>query len=177
MLESFVSSRIRRTLLEYIVKSPTERFYLRGLAKTLDLPVTPLRRELKRLEHAGMLQACDEGNIRFYTVQVASAAFQELQQATAAAPVPPALPPTPAAVPVVPTPVRRTALQGPALVGMAVAGVAVMLTVVGLAYVSLIEEGAGQRPAMSVATGPSAAGTMRSQRWQLVPGGFGGLSQ
>lgn len=177
MLESLVSSRIRRTLLEYLAQSPTERFYLRGLAKTLALPITPLRRELKRLEEAGMLQAMEEGNIRFYTVNTASAVFQELRQATAATPVPPAihLPAVPA--PIVALPKPRATLRGPALVGVALAGVAVMLTVAGLAYVSLIEEGAGKRSGMSMAHGPSAAGTMRSQRLQLVPGGFGGFSQ
>lgn len=175
MLESFISSRIRRTLFEYLVKSPTERFYLRGLAKTLDLPVTPLRRELKRLEETGMLQACDEGNIRFYTVQVSSTAFHELQQAAATPPVTPL--PLPAMAAVIAPPVRSAALRGPVLIGVTVAGIAVMLTVVGLAYVSLIGEGTSPRSGLSIAKGPSAAGTMRSQRWQLMPGGFGGFSQ
>src|SRR3989338_4742058 len=86
MLEALVSSRIRRTLLEYLVTHPNDRFYLRGLAKDLGLSISPLRRELKRLEQSGMLTAYDEGNMRFYTVNVNSPAFQELRQVGLPAP-------------------------------------------------------------------------------------------
>src|SRR3989338_290561 len=86
MLEALVSSRIRRTLLEYLVTHPNDRFYLRGLAKDLGQSISPLRRELKRLEQSGMLTAYDEGNMRFYTVHVNSPAFQELRQVGLPAP-------------------------------------------------------------------------------------------
>ena len=56
MLETFISSRIRRALFEYILCHAGERFYLRGVAKELSLSISPLRRELKRLEQAGMLR-------------------------------------------------------------------------------------------------------------------------
>ena len=80
MLETLVSSRIRRTLFEYILSHPTERFYLRGLAKDLGLSVSPLRRELKRLERSGMLRAEAEGNILFYRVNPQAPVFLQLQQ-------------------------------------------------------------------------------------------------
>ena len=80
MLETLVSSRIRRTLFEYVLSHHADRFYLRGIAKELNLSVSPLRRELKRLEHSGMLKADQEGNILFYTVNVDSPAFLQLQQ-------------------------------------------------------------------------------------------------
>lgn len=80
MLEAFVSSRIRRALLEYILTHRADRFYLRGLARTLQLPVSPLRRELKRLQQAGMLGVSQEANILFYAVDTASAAFLQLEQ-------------------------------------------------------------------------------------------------
>ena len=82
MLENLVSSRIRRTLFEHILLCPGDRFYLRGLAKTLQLPVSPLRRELKRLEQAGMLTSVPEGNILFYTVNTASPQFLQLKHAS-----------------------------------------------------------------------------------------------
>ena len=81
MLEALVSSKIRRALLEYLLTHPGTRFYLRGLAKELDLAVSPLRRELKRFERSGILQASPEGNILFYTVNTRSPAFIELQHA------------------------------------------------------------------------------------------------
>ena len=79
MFESLISSRIRRSLLEHIVSRPDDRFYLRGLSKELGLSVSPLRRELKRLEHSGMLKAIPEGNMVFYEADKTSAAFLELQ--------------------------------------------------------------------------------------------------
>ena len=82
MLEALVSSRIRRTLFEYLLSHASDRFYLRSLAKKLQLSVSPLRRELKRLERSGMLAAVQEGNILFYTVNTGSPAFLQLQRAT-----------------------------------------------------------------------------------------------
>ena len=82
MLERLVSSRIRRALFEYILTHPHDRFYLRGLAKALNLSISPLRRELKQLEHAGMLRVTEEANIRFYTVNTESVEFLQLRQAT-----------------------------------------------------------------------------------------------
>ena len=87
MLETLVSSRIRRTLFEYLLTHSTDRFYLRGLAKQLSLSISPLRRELARLEQSGMLQAVEEGNMRFYTVNATSPAFLQLKQAGLAASV------------------------------------------------------------------------------------------
>jgi hypothetical protein len=81
MLEALISSRIRRALFEYILAHPAERFYLRGLAKSLGLSVSPLRRELKRLEQSGMLRAAQEGNMLFYMVNTEAPAFLQLQQA------------------------------------------------------------------------------------------------
>ena len=81
MLETLVSSRIRRTLLEHILAHPDERFYLRGLAKHLGLSVSPLRRELLRLEQLGLLRAYDEANVRFYIVNQSCPMFQQLKQA------------------------------------------------------------------------------------------------
>lgn len=82
MFETLISSRIRRTLFEHLLAHPAERFYLRGLAKALGLSISPLRRELKRLERAGILQAAQEGNILFYAVNTTSIEFLQLTQAS-----------------------------------------------------------------------------------------------
>ena len=130
MLETFVSSKIRRALLEYILTHPTGRFYLRGLAKTLGLPVSPLRRELKRLERSGMLTATPEANILFYTVQTASPAFLELRRVGLAA-----VEPGPTSAPAS-APVAQPSLRGPILVGAATVGLALLLVVASIAYLS-----------------------------------------
>ena len=81
MLESLVASKIRRTLLEYILTHLDHRFYLRGVAKELVLPVSPVQRELKRLERLGLLKTQQEANIRFYLVDQACPHFVQLKQA------------------------------------------------------------------------------------------------
>ena len=86
MLETLISSRIRRALFEYILRHAGERFYLRGVAKELSLSISPLRRELKRLEQVGMLRTAQEGNMLFYTVDTESPLFHQLQQATLTSP-------------------------------------------------------------------------------------------
>jgi len=81
VLETLVSSRIRRALFEHLLTRPRDRFYLRGLAKDLNLSISPLRRELKRLERSGMLKAVQEGNMVFYAVEPTSPQFLQLQRA------------------------------------------------------------------------------------------------
>ncbi len=191
MLETLVSSRIRRTLYEHLLIHPQDRFYLRGLAKELGLSVTPLRRELKRLEHSGVLNAVEEGNMLFYTVNATSPLFQQLQQAGHPA-ADPALALPPQAIPVgVISADRgpsswRSPLSGPAVLMAAGVGLALMLVVVGVFYLGMTNQQlvaqaltmlSTRKAAVTVvAPQPSASGAMRGQRWQVVPGGFGGFS-
>jgi len=196
MLETLVSSKVRRALLEYILRHPQDRFYLRGLAKDLSLSVSPLRRELKRLEHAGMLQAIQEGNILFYQVHMNSPAFLQLKGASLPAP-------TPMAVeeprPLVSGPIHvgtispdrkwwlwQGPLSRPALMGVAGIGMALLLIVAGVTYLVLTNQRViaqatraittQQAEVTIVAPAASTSGTMRGARWQVVPGGFGGFS-
>ena len=81
MLEPLVSSKIRRALIEHLLAHPEERFYLRGLSKELGLSITPLRRELKRLEQFGLLKTSQEANILFYVIDQASPVFSQLKAA------------------------------------------------------------------------------------------------
>ena len=204
MLEAFISSRIRRTLFEYLLTHPTDQFYLRGLAKSLGLSVSPLRRELARLERSGMLAAVQEGNIRFYRVNTESPAFRQLQHVgqivpdreTVGEPPAPAIavgvlsaPPPPPA-PIAPTPhqdSRRSPLRGPALVGAAIVGMALMLILASLVYLTMTNDRLASvarrvlttRAAEVTVVAPSSSvtsGLMRGQRWQVLPGGFGGFS-
>ena len=206
MLESLVSSRIRRALLEHILLYPTTRFQLRGLAKELHLSITPLRRELKRLETAEVLHACQEGNMLVYTVNTQAPAYQQIKQAglgtipetshTAAV----AMMESPAAAPaatgrVIPvgiissTSVARSArrpLRGPVLIGVVTVGLALFVIIVALGYLTMTHEHLMAQAIRLLTTRkaqvtvvmppPSSSGTMRGSRWQIVPGGFGGFS-
>lgn len=202
MLESLVSSRIRRALLEHILLHPTTRFHLRGLAKELHLSITPLRRELKRLEAAGVLQACEEGNMLVYTVNAQTVAYQQIKQAGlgVSQSVPVAVMGSPVAAPAaagraIPVGVISPALQalparrplrGPVLIGVVTVGLALVVIIVALGYLTMTHEHlmaqavrlltAREAQVTVVMPPPSSSGTMRGARWQVVPGGFGGFS-
>jgi len=172
MLEALVSSRIRRALLEHVLLHSTDRFYLRGLAKELGVSISPLRRELKRLEHAGMLSACQEGNMLFYAVQTASPVFLQLRQAglgigttssgsgfgvqgsglevVAQSPEPRTRSLQGIPIGVISADSMRPSwwrgsLRGPVLIGAAAAGMAVMVVVAGLAYFTLTNQQAASQ--------------------------------
>ena len=198
-LETLISSRVRRTLIEHLLSHPKDRFYLRGLAKELGLSVSPLRRELKRLEQAGALKAMPEGNILFYEANPDAPVFQRVRQAAQPAASMPA--PQPAREPVAasPQPVMQPAAPQPMAVtvrpavGFAplarlmviAAGGALafaLLVGAGLAYVSVKKPQAVSRVIRALEGRPNAAmvapatsGMMRGGRWRLVPGGFGGF--
>lgn len=170
MLEELVSSRIRRALLEHILLHPQDRFYLRGLAKTLNLSVTPLRRELKRLERSGMLTAVREGSILFYTVETTSQPFLKLRSVI--------LPDAPTAVVSLPVAPRKRWAFAPVLVGVAavlmLAG-AVSLALASRQLASVSRTLVTRKAEVTVVMPPhSSSGVMRSSKWQLVPGGVGG---
>ena len=160
MLETLISSRIRRTLFEYLLSHPTQYFYLRGLAKELNLSISPLRRELARLERAGVLIVVPEANIRFYRVNTESPVYRQLKQAFQSSPIPQpvmAIASAPVQFPTSEPPVHdtspparplaepgrarpRSPLQGPALVGAAVVGMVLMVIVASLFYFSMTND-------------------------------------
>ena len=189
MLETLISSRIRRTLLEYILAHPTERFYLRGIAKSLALSVSPLRRELKRLEQSGVLHAVPEGNMLFYEVDTSSPTFLQLKHANERPEAPSEAPVViPVGVVAAPRPSSwQGPLPGPVLAGAAAVGLTLVLLIAGLVYLNMTQERlvtqtsralAVNKPEVTVVVpdGGTASGVMRGSRWQILPGGFGGFS-
>jgi len=202
VLETFVPSRIRRTLLEHLLTHPSDRFYLRGLAKELGLTVSPLRRELKRLEALGVLKASQEANIRFYVVDQTSPSFAHLRSAVSpvAAPIPQIpVPVSPSPAPLVTSTVLshakverirralRPVIHWPVALGLASTVVALMLGAV-TSYLAVTNQRllaltrqAVTAPRAQVTVVESveprpASGEMQSSRWRLMPGAMGGFS-
>ena len=186
MLETLVPSRIRRTLLEHILTHPDDRFYLRGLAKELSLTVSPVRRELKRLEQLGVLKTYQEANVRFYVVNQAAPLFIQLKQA---AQQPDALVSSTvlshpkieriqrALRPRLSRPVVLSALSL-SLVGLLVVAGAVYLAMTNQRLLALTKQAVStpRSHVTVVKPEPSASGQMRSSRWRLMPGTLGGFS-
>lgn len=200
MLEPIVSSKIRRALLEHLFAHPQERVYLRGLAKQLSLSISPLRRELKRLEQLRVLRAYDEANIRFYVVDQTSPLFAQLQTwcprpAEQRLSLGGQTPSTPTAVgaegltPAVaqaPVP-SRPVVAWQTIVGAIGLSLFVAVALGGVAYLAYTNQRlllathetiSKTKPALtvsgvSVSAMPGASGQMRSARWTLVPGTMG----
>ena len=195
MLEALISSRIRRVLVEYLLAHPEHPVYLRGLAKELGLSISPLRRELKRLEQAGLLKAHEEGNIRFYAVDQSSPLFAQLQHAPQLAQVPAPHTAQPSdsrlqtqerAEPDDEQSPRRFAWRWPAIlntvsltaIALAVLGVAAYLVVTNQQLLSVARHSlsAPQTHVTVVEPQSDMASEMRSSRLRLLPGALGGFS-
>lgn len=79
MFEGFVSSKVRRAVMQRVLTQPTDRFHVRGLAKELGISVGTLHRELKRFERLGLLKSRQEGLMRSYRLDQCSTMYQQLQ--------------------------------------------------------------------------------------------------
>ena len=169
MLEQLVSSRIRRTLVEHLLAHPSERFYLRGLAKQLGLSISPLRRELLRLEQAGVLKATDEGSLRFYLVDQTAPLFVQLRQVSGSLPPPVSMPTMvmPAKLED-PRPPTKRAYPWPIALALS-GGLAVMMLGAGMYHASRSHR-------MMPRSVSRVSGEMVSGRWRLMPGAVGGFS-
>ena len=79
MLKGLFSSNTRVKLITHFMTHPKERFYLRQLERLLGESLTPLRRELDKLEKNGLLFSKAEGNIKYYSVNEAFPIYSELK--------------------------------------------------------------------------------------------------
>lgn len=181
MLEMLVSSRIRRALLERILTAPQEPFYLRGLARELAVSVTPLRREIKRLERSGILVARQEANAIFYQVNTASPTFRQLHSASAGSAQDAHSPAIMPARQEAPRPAHATPAHLPATLRWVGASVAAASLVLGVLVALRAQRTPQHAPAFRLESARvealpkepqasvSPSTVMRGSRWQLAP--------
>lgn len=187
MLDVLIRSKTRARLLELLAKEPGRRHYLRGLERELGEPATPIRRELLRLEHLGLLTAADEGNIRYYSVNAQSPLYTQLVAAcgvsrpetpTTPTPVLPATVPVAAPGTVRPAPVRPVAIVAAVIAASLVLNLAIA-AVVGRrlarahqdqALTSSAREMYHATPVMHSAQQRASYVESRSPRFRMVPG-------
>jgi predicted nucleotidyltransferase len=79
MLKTLFSTNARVKLVTHFITHPKERFYLRQLERLLDESLTPLRRELVRLERFGLLTSKTEGKQKYYAVNEGFPIYSELK--------------------------------------------------------------------------------------------------
>ncbi len=73
-----MTSKVRAALIKHFLGHPQERFYLRQLERLLEIPLTPARRELIRLEKMGLLKQEQEANLKFFRLNEGFEHLEEL---------------------------------------------------------------------------------------------------
>lgn len=80
MLASLFSSSARVKVLGLLTLNPAQRFYLRQLAQSLDLPVRAIQRETERLAKIGLLKKVPEGNRVYFQVEPKHFLYPEIKR-------------------------------------------------------------------------------------------------
>jgi len=80
MLEYFITSKTKRSLLKLFLTNPGRAFYTREIAKLTGESLNAVRRELGYLEKAGLLKSYRQGNLRYFKVVKEFPFFPELKK-------------------------------------------------------------------------------------------------
>jgi predicted nucleotidyltransferase len=79
MLAELLGSNLRSKIIGWLFTHPDERYYVRGLARLLDVDSTNLCRELASLAELGILTAETEGRQKYYQANPSCAIAKELE--------------------------------------------------------------------------------------------------
>ena len=77
-LSDFITSRVRIKLLQAFLSQPQEMFYVRELTRLIEEEINAVRRELSRMQNAGMVQSEKRGNRLYYQFRPNYPFFSEL---------------------------------------------------------------------------------------------------
>ena len=79
MLDTFITSRVRRKIVIVFSKYPDFKTHVRALAKLIKEDAGNVRRELKKLEKIGFLKSSKLANAKLYQADTEFSIFPELQ--------------------------------------------------------------------------------------------------
>ena len=79
MLEQILSSVARTKILNFFCVHAQERFFVRELARGLNLQLNSIRRELDNLEKFGFLKSQEEGGKKYYYTNLDFSLFTEIK--------------------------------------------------------------------------------------------------
>jgi len=79
MLKSLFSSSIRADVLSLLLNSPDEKFYVREIAKLLRKNPSGIKRELDKLEEAGIVISERVANLKYFRANKDSELYSELK--------------------------------------------------------------------------------------------------
>jgi len=80
MIEKIITSKTRTKLLKLFLTNIDDRYYLRELERKLDESLSPLRRQLVKLEKMGILVAEYEANLKYYRLNRDFTGIEELRR-------------------------------------------------------------------------------------------------
>jgi predicted nucleotidyltransferase len=78
-LHSLFGSETRARLVTVFVTRPTGEFYARQLAREIGMSLTPIQRELERLDRLGIVRAEKRGREKYYRVDETHPLFADLK--------------------------------------------------------------------------------------------------
>ena len=73
-----VTSKVRLKIIELFLSNPKEMYHVRGITRELKREINAVRRELEKLEHAGVLKKEIRGNRVYYYVRLDYPFFGDL---------------------------------------------------------------------------------------------------
>jgi len=80
MIEKLVNSKIRLKVLQLFLSHIDDRYYLRELERMLEESLSPLRRQLLKLEAMGILTVEEEANVKYYKLNKNFEGLEELRE-------------------------------------------------------------------------------------------------
>jgi len=72
-------SKTRKALFRLFFTNPDSEYYLRELERILDIPVSMIRKELLRLEEAGIFASSRKGNLVYFFLNKSYPLFEEMK--------------------------------------------------------------------------------------------------
>ena len=77
-LEDIITSKVRIKILDLFFSNLTEMYHVRGIVREINEEINAVRRELERLEKAGILKKEPRGNRIYYFVRADYVGFGDL---------------------------------------------------------------------------------------------------
>lgn len=77
-LDDIITSKVRVKILNLFFSNLTEMYHVRGIVREIDEEINAVRRELERLEKAGILKKEPRGNRIYYFVRIDYIGFGDL---------------------------------------------------------------------------------------------------
>src|SRR5258708_40126188 len=77
-LNDIITSKVRIKILELFFANPTEMYHVRGIVREIVEEINAVRRELTKLEQAGVIKKEPRGNRVYYWVRDDYVMYQDL---------------------------------------------------------------------------------------------------